>query len=123
MERDVEVDRALPTPNAVPRVYEVADQLGEGCRLAAMEWEDFEHLIREVFEKEFATSGGEVKVTQASRDGGVDAIALDPHPIRGGNIVIQAEHYTNTVSVSAAGRPLQLLSQAHYHSQQGPEKC
>jgi len=69
--------------------------------LAAMNWEDFEHLIREVFEKEFQSNGGEVKVTQASRDGGVDAIAFDPDPIRGGKIVIQAKRYTNTVGVSA----------------------
>jgi restriction system protein len=40
-------------------------------------------------------------VTQASRDGGVDAIAFDPDPIRGGKIVIQAKRYTNTVGVSA----------------------
>jgi len=66
-----------------------------------MDWEDFEHLIREVFEAEFKATGGEVKVTQASRDGGVDAIAFDPDPIRGGKIVIQAKRYTNTVGVSA----------------------
>lgn len=69
--------------------------------LAAMDWEEFEHLIRELFEKEFNVSGGEVKVTQSSRDGGVDAIAFDPDPIRGGKIVIQAKRYTNTVGVSA----------------------
>ena len=62
---------------------------------------DFEHLIREIFEKEFAQHGGEVKVTQASRDGGVDAIAFDPDPIRGGKIVIQAKRYTNVVGVAA----------------------
>lgn len=66
-----------------------------------MGWEDFEHLIRELFEKEFSSTGGEVRVTQASRDGGVDAIAFDPDPIRGGKIVIQAKRYTNTVGVSA----------------------
>jgi restriction system protein len=58
-------------------------------------------LIRELFDKEFKTSGGEVKITQASRDGGVDAIAFDPDPIRGGKIVIQAKRYTNVVGVSA----------------------
>jgi len=42
-----------------------------------------------------------VKITQASRDGGVDAIAFDPDPIRGGKIVIQAKRYTNTVGVAA----------------------
>lgn len=81
--------------------YEVANTLDEGYNLATMKWEDFEHLIRELFEKEFSSSGGDVKVTRASRDGGVDAIAFDPDPIRGGKIVIQAKRYNNTVGVSA----------------------
>jgi restriction system protein len=81
--------------------YDVIDKLDEGSNLAIMDWEDFEHLLRELFEKEFSTNGGEVRVTQASRDGGVDAIAFDPDPIRGGKIVIQAKRYTNTVGVSS----------------------
>ena len=81
--------------------YEVADSLSPSFNLAAMDWEDFENLIREVFEKEFSKTGGEVKITRASRDGGVDAVAFDPDPIRGGKTVIQAKRYTNTVSVSA----------------------
>ena len=81
--------------------HDVAEFLDEGQNLAAMDWEEFEHLVRELFEKEFSQTGGEVKVTQSSRDGGVDAIAFDPDPIRGGKIVIQAKRYTNTVGVSA----------------------
>jgi restriction system protein len=81
--------------------YNVAETLDEKTNLAAMDWLDFENLIREVFEKEFKKNGGEVRITQASRDGGVDAIAFDPDPIRGGKIVIQAKRYTNTVGVSA----------------------
>ena len=81
--------------------YEVANTLDSSFNLAAMDWGDFEHLIREVFEKEFSVNGGEVKVTQASRDGGVDAVAFDPDPIRGGKTVIQAKRYTNTVGVGA----------------------
>jgi len=81
--------------------YEVANKLDEGINLAAMDWEDFEHLVRELFEQEFAKDGGEVKVTRASRDGGVDAVAFDPDPLRGGKIVIQAKRYTNLVGVSA----------------------
>lgn len=75
--------------------------VNQGTNLAAMHWEDFEHLVRELFEMEFARNGGEVRVTQASRDGGVDAIIFDPDPLRGGKIVIQAKRYTNTVGVSA----------------------
>jgi restriction system protein len=80
---------------------DVADTLDESMNLAAMDWEEFEHLVRELFEKEFSQGGGEVKITRASRDWGVDAIAFDPDPIRGGKIVIQAKRYTNTVGVSA----------------------
>lgn len=42
-----------------------------------------------------------MKVTQASSDGGVDAIAFDPDPVRGGKIVIQAKRYTASVGVAA----------------------
>ncbi len=79
----------------------IAEELSESVNLASMDWEDFEHLIRELFEQEFAANGGEVKVTRASSDGGVDAVAFDPDPIRGGKIVIQAKRYTNIVGVSA----------------------
>lgn len=72
-----------------------------GQNIAAMNWEDFEHLIRELFEKEFAINGAEIKITQASRDGGVDAVMFDPDPIRGGKYIIQAKRYTNVVGVSA----------------------
>ncbi len=75
--------------------------VNEGTNLAALPWEDFEQLVREIFELEFAQNGSEVRVTQASRDGGVDAIVFDPDPLRGGKIVIQAKRYTNTVPVSA----------------------
>lgn len=82
------------------RAEDVIDHLGDQ-NLATMDWKDFEHLIRELFEKEFGETGAEVKVTQASRDRGVDAIAFDPDPIRGGKFVIQAKRYTNVVEVSA----------------------
>lgn len=73
----------------------------DGFNLATMPWEDFEYFVRELFDKMFNTDGGEVKVTQASHDGGVDAIAFDSDPIRGGKFVIQAKRYNNVVPVSA----------------------
>lgn len=81
--------------------YGVTQDLDSDSNIAAMDWLDFENLIREVFEKEFKSAGGEVHVTRASRDHGVDAIAFDPDPIRGGKIAIQAKRYTNTVGVGA----------------------
>jgi restriction system protein len=80
---------------------EVLGGLTEEANLAAMDWEDFEHLIRELFELEFGKDGSKVEITRASRDRGVDAIVFDPDPLRGGKYVIQAKRYTVTVDVSA----------------------
>ncbi|NWL89612.1 restriction endonuclease [Paenibacillus sp. 79R4] len=80
---------------------EILAEINDTHNLAEMPWEDFEHLIRELFSKIFSSDGGEVNVTRASRDGGVDAIAFDPDPIRGGKFVIQAKRYNNVVGVSA----------------------
>lgn len=80
---------------------EVLSKMSEGENLASMDWDDFEHLCRELFERVFASNGATVSVTQASRDQGVDAIINDPDPIKGGKIVIQAKRYVNTVDVSA----------------------
>lgn len=76
-------------------------EIGSGTNIASMNWEDFEQLVRLLFELEFSSNGSEVRVTQASRDGGVDAIIFNPDPLRGGKIVVQAKRYTNTVGVSA----------------------
>lgn len=94
MRLDMEDDRFV-------EARDVLQGLKNEENLAAMDWEDFEHLCRELFEKVFASEGATVSVTQASRDQGVDAIVLDPDPIRGGKIVIQAKRYVNTVDVSA----------------------
>lgn len=80
---------------------EVSNIALDGFNLATMPWEDFEYFVRELFDKMFNGNGGEVKVTQASHDGGVDAIAFDDDPIRGGKFVIQAKRYNNVVPVSA----------------------
>ncbi len=58
---------------------------------------EFESLITNLFEQ----MGLDTKLTQASRDGGVDCVAYDARPILGGKVVIQAKRYKNTVGVSA----------------------
>jgi restriction system protein len=80
---------------------DVADYIDEEANLAAMPWDDFEHLVRQLFEWEFGQNGVEVKVTRASRDRGVDAIMFDPDPLRGGKYVLQAKRYTRPVDVAA----------------------
>ena len=68
---------------------DVIDNIDQAVNIATIPWEDFEHLVRDIFEKEFSTPGGEVKITRASRDHGVDAIAFDPDPIRGARLLFR----------------------------------
>ena len=58
---------------------------------------EFEALIQNLF----TAMGLDTKQTQASRDGGVDAVAFDHRPVLGGKVIIQAKRYKNTVGVSA----------------------
>jgi restriction system protein len=58
---------------------------------------EFEHLVRQLFEK----MGMKAWVTQASRDDGVDAVATNEDPIVGGLCVIQAKRYSRVVPTDA----------------------
>ncbi|MFD5965068.1 restriction endonuclease [Streptomyces sp. NPDC060311] len=57
----------------------------------------FEGLVAELFE----AMGMRAVTTQRSNDGGVDVHALDPTPIRGGQIVVQVKRYRHTVPPTA----------------------
>lgn len=80
---------------------EVLEELEAGSNLITMDWQDFEMLVRDVFEKVFSGNGTEVNVTRASRDEGVDAVVIDPDPLKGGKIVVQAKRYRKAVGVGA----------------------
>ncbi|MFD7705417.1 restriction endonuclease [Streptomyces caelestis] len=62
--------------------------------LVAMDPIDFEHLIRRLFEE----IGLKSWVTQASRDDGIDAVAVNEEPLIGGLCIIQAKRTKNVVS-------------------------
>lgn len=83
-----------------PRFIEKTDVLAgldQRPNLMDLTPSEFESLIANLFQK----MGLETRLTQASRDGGVDCVAYDPRPILGGKVVIQAKRYKNTVGVSA----------------------
>ena len=58
---------------------------------------EFEHLVRQLFEK----MGMKSWVTQASKDDGVDAVAVNEDPVFGGLCIIQAKRYRGPVGVEA----------------------
>lgn len=86
-ERFIETRDILAEINSIPN-------------LAEMEWEDFEHLVVNLFSHYFEEIG-EVKITRKSREGGIDGVIFDDDPIRGGKYIIQAKKYNDIVSPSA----------------------
>jgi restriction system protein len=83
-----------------PRFVEETDvisELDQRPNLMELSPSQFESLITNLFEK----MGLETRLTQASRDGGVDCVVYDQRPIFGGKVVIQAKRYKHTVGVSA----------------------
>src|SRR5205823_13227884 len=83
-----------------PRFVEESDVLStldQRPNLMELTPGEFESLITNLFEK----MGLETRLTQASRDGGVDCVAYDTRPVFGGKVVIQAKRYKHTVGVSA----------------------
>ncbi|MBB4926467.1 restriction endonuclease [Kitasatospora kifunensis] len=70
---------------------------GDDPDLFTMDPIAFEELIAELFR----ARGYRVATTARSGDEGVDVVAIDPDPVTGGKIVIQAKRYRSTVSPTA----------------------
>lgn len=90
------IDFDMADPRFV-KEEQVLETLDTRPNLMELTPKEFESLITNLFEK----MGLETRLTQASRDGGVDCVAYDSRPIFGGKVVIQAKRYKNTVGVSA----------------------
>jgi restriction system protein len=65
--------------------------------LLAMNSYEFEHLVRQIFEE----MGMQAWNTQAIKDDGVDAVAVNNNAVFGGMCVIQAKRYRGAVGVEA----------------------
>ena len=90
------VDFSMVDPRFIEEV-DVLSGLDQRPNLMELTPGEFENLITNLF----ARMGLETRLTQASRDGGVDCVAWDQRPIFGGKVVIQAKRYKHTVGVSA----------------------
>ena len=66
---------------------EVLSTLDNRQNLMELSPGEFESLITNLFQR----MGLDTKLTQPSRDGGVDCVAFDSRPILGGKVVIQAK--------------------------------
>jgi restriction system protein len=77
--------------------HDAASRLDSRTVLLDLHPTEFEHLVRQLFE----AMGMKSWVTQASRDDGVDGVAVNEDPIMGGVCVIQAKRYRNIVPADA----------------------
>ncbi|MEV5297123.1 restriction endonuclease [Amycolatopsis methanolica] len=77
--------------------HDVAAGLDGRAVLLEMKPFEFEVLVKQLFE----AMGMKSWVTQASRDDGLDALAVNEDPIMGGVCVIQAKRYKGTVEPDA----------------------
>lgn len=85
---------------ADPRIIDAVDVLSDidqRPNLLEMSPKAFEHFVQNLFTR----MGFDTKLFKADGDGGVDCVAYDPTPIRGGKYVIQVKLYTKTVPPSA----------------------
>ncbi|MCX2729695.1 restriction endonuclease [Saccharopolyspora sp. NFXS83] len=99
-EESVPVAPLLSFNMADPRIVDPIDvmsDIDQRPNLLDLSPKDFEHFIQNLF----ARMGFDTKIFKADGDGGVDCVAYDPTPIRGGKYVIQVKLYTKTVPPTA----------------------
>ena len=76
---------------------DVISDLDKRPNLLELTSKEFEYFVHNLFDR----MGFDTKLFKADGDGGVDCVAYDPTPIRGGKYVIQAKLYRKTVPPTA----------------------
>jgi restriction system protein len=92
----IPVEPVMRYSMADPRVVEPIDVIStidKRPNLMELKPKEFEAFVQNLFTK----MGLDTKLFQASGDGGIDCMAYDPDPIKGGKIAIQAKRYKGTV--------------------------
>jgi restriction system protein len=94
------VQPVMTFDKADPRVIDAIDVISgidKRPNLLELTPKEFEHFVHNLFTR----MGLDTRLFKADGDGGVDCVAYDPTPIRGGKYVIQAKLYRKTVPPSA----------------------
>ncbi|TDD58836.1 restriction endonuclease [Kribbella antibiotica] len=94
------VQPVMTFDKADPRVIDAVDIISgidKRPNLLELTPKEFEHFIQNLFNR----MGFDTLLFKADGDGGVDCVAYDPTPIRGGKYVIQVKLYRKTVQPAA----------------------
>lgn len=80
---------------------DVLAELNSVPNLCNIPWDDFEHLVTQLFQKKLAGNDHiEIRTTRSGNDAGVDAIIYDESLVSGGKTYIQAKRYKGYVDPS-----------------------
>ncbi len=93
----IPVEPVMHFSMADPRIIQPIDVLSsidKRPNLLELTPSEFEAFIQNLFTK----MGLDTKLYRAGGDGGIDCMAYDPDPIKGGKIAVQAKLYTRTVA-------------------------
>ena len=94
------VQPVMSFDKADPRIIDAVDVISDidtRPNLLELTPKEFEHFVQNLFTR----MGFDTLLFRADGDGGVDCVAYDPTPIRGGKYVIQAKLYRKTVPPTA----------------------
>ncbi|MET7299077.1 restriction endonuclease [Embleya sp. NPDC005575] len=91
---------------------DVASGLGRNSDLSAMDPDDFEHLVRQMFEMRGVNAWN----TRRSGDQGVDAVLVTQDPLLGGYCIVQAKRYAKCIQPDAVRALAGVLGQDRHAS-------
>lgn len=98
----VETPVSIPHKNAaVLAVKKLLEPLDRGNNLANMNWHDFEKNLIDLLQWEFGTETNDIKLIHSSLETGIEAIATDSDPYRGGKSVFHIKRSIKPIPVSA----------------------
>jgi restriction system protein len=98
----VETPISIPHKNAaVLAVKKLLEPLDRGNNLANMNWHDFEKNLIDLLQWEFGTETNEIKLIHSSLETGIEAIATDSDPYRGGKSIFHIKRSIKPIPVSA----------------------
>lgn len=77
------------------------EPLDGGKNLALVGWGEFESLVMDLFGRELGQEGMELKLLSGGQENGLEALAIDPTPLRGGTYLLHAHRGASTLGLNA----------------------
>jgi restriction system protein len=77
------------------------EPLDGGKNLSLVSWPEFETMVLDIFTRELGKDNMELKRLAGGQDNGLEALAIDPDPLRGGTYLLHAHRSLEPLGLSA----------------------